>query len=294
MSVPLLSALREPPVVGLDYLVPTVRYRWAEQIEADWPVLGPRHEDREYFDFSFPHYHLDVRFIGPRRAWKILQHVILRERIRELETEEEIVATAASTWPLYDKAGDAPLPRPVLRRRRCVRADIPTRMPDLAPVKLTEMAERYGRPAEPIRTRDGRLLCPHRKVDLSQLAPDAEGNVVCPLHGLTVTGLHSDSEGIVEGIHGSPDPKIDWVIVGGESGPRARPMHPDWARSLRDQCAAAGVPFFFKQWGAWAPVHLRACSTGEAIGTLAHQRVGKKAAGRLLDGVEHSGMPAHA
>lgn len=44
---------------------------------------------------------------------------------------------------------------------------------------------------------------------------------------------------------------VDWVIVGGESGPHARPMHPDWARSLRDQCAAAGVPFLFKQWGSW-------------------------------------------
>ena len=44
---------------------------------------------------------------------------------------------------------------------------------------------------------------------------------------------------------------IDWVIVGGESGPKARPMHPDWARSIRDQCQAAGVPFFFKQWGEW-------------------------------------------
>lgn len=48
-------------------------------------------------------------------------------------------------------------------------------------------------------------------------------------------------------------PLIDWVIAGGESGPGARPMHPDWARALRDQCAAAGVPFFFKQWGAWQP-----------------------------------------
>ena len=46
-------------------------------------------------------------------------------------------------------------------------------------------------------------------------------------------------------------PALDWVIVGGESGPGARPMHPDWARSLRDQCEAAGVPFLFKQWGEW-------------------------------------------
>jgi protein gp37 len=46
---------------------------------------------------------------------------------------------------------------------------------------------------------------------------------------------------------------LDWVIVGGESGKGARPMDPDWARSLRDQCAGAGVSYFFKQWGAWAP-----------------------------------------
>jgi protein gp37 len=47
---------------------------------------------------------------------------------------------------------------------------------------------------------------------------------------------------------------INWVIAGGESGPHARPMHPDWVRSIRDQCQAAGVPFFFKQWGEWLPV----------------------------------------
>ncbi len=49
-------------------------------------------------------------------------------------------------------------------------------------------------------------------------------------------------------------PKLHWVICGGESGPHARPMHPDWVRSLRDQCTGAGVPFLFKQWGEWAPV----------------------------------------
>ncbi len=49
-------------------------------------------------------------------------------------------------------------------------------------------------------------------------------------------------------------PHLDWIIVGGESGRRARPMHPDWARSLRDQAQAAGVPFLFKQWGEWGPI----------------------------------------
>jgi protein gp37 len=47
---------------------------------------------------------------------------------------------------------------------------------------------------------------------------------------------------------------LDWVIVGGETGPGARPMHPDWVRSVRDQCQAAGAPFFFKGWGDWKPI----------------------------------------
>ena len=89
---------------------------------------------------------------------------------------------------------------------------------------------------------------------------------------------------------------LDWVIVGGESGPDARPMHPDWARSLRDQCAAAGVPFFFKQWGEWAPydrgqVNSAVLATPGSLDTPL-QRFGKKAAGRLLDGREHNEMPA--
>ncbi|MGE0768287.1 MAG: DUF5131 family protein [Hyphomicrobiaceae bacterium] len=59
--------------------------------------------------------------------------------------------------------------------------------------------------------------------------------------------------------------QLDWVIAGGESGPNARPMHPEWAREIRDQCRSAGVPFFFKQWGEWAPV----CAlTDEQVGAL--------------------------
>lgn len=100
-------------------------------------------------------------------------------------------------------------------------------------------------------------------------------------------------------------PKLDWVVVGGESGKDARPMHPDWARSLRDQCAAAGVPFFFKQWGEWGalggPDGFWPHNTPSACRLLpdgtrhprgrSMQRAGKKAAGRLLDSVLHDGMP---
>jgi protein gp37 len=93
---------------------------------------------------------------------------------------------------------------------------------------------------------------------------------------------------------------LDWVVAGGESGPGARPMHPDWARSLRDQCAAAGVPFLFKQWGNWLPPPFTATCTPTNRGIPYVQlsdgqhmfNVGKKAAGRLLDGVQHDGYPA--
>lgn len=133
-----------------------------------------------------------------------------------------------------------------------------------------------------------------------------------------------DSLGVWESGDGPDHPGLDLVIVGGESGPGARPMHPDWVRDMRDACANADVAFFFKQWGEWAP--------GDAIGIVADgpisyanghipdwmdrgvtladgsprrlrgysftphatdlvYRVGKGMAGRLLDGVEHNAMP---
>lgn len=86
-------------------------------------------------------------------------------------------------------------------------------------------------------------------------------------------------------------PALHWVICGGESGPNARVMQREWARSLRDQCAAAGVPFLFKQWGEWAPNWLINDEDGSEIaGSMWMDRMGKKTAGRLLDGVEHNGF----
>ena len=76
---------------------------------------------------------------------------------------------------------------------------------------------------------------------------------------------------------------LGWIVVGGESGPHARLMHPAWVRSLRDQCIAARVPFLFKQWGEWLP--------DERDPEIWH-KVGKKAAGRLLDGRTWDEYPA--
>lgn len=115
-----------------------------------------------------------------------------------------------------------------------------------------------------------------------------------------------------------PQPRLNWVICGGESGPRARPMHPGWVRSLRDQCIAAGVPFLLKQWGEWTPGENVTRHTG-TVETAAHwdgkwylgrqnlaandehrddepdlYRVGKRVAGRLLDGREWNEFPEGA
>lgn len=111
---------------------------------------------------------------------------------------------------------------------------------------------------------------------------------------------------------------IDWVIVGGESGPGARPLHPDWARSIRDQCVAVGVPLFFKQWGEWQngsssrhnaavlnngqfvfpdTIEGRKKLDGELGGRwdyfnpVSMSKVGKASAGRILDGREWNEMP---
>ncbi len=91
---------------------------------------------------------------------------------------------------------------------------------------------------------------------------------------------------------------LDWVICGGETGPGARPMHPDWVRGLRDQCQGARVPFFFKSWGEWAPNCLCGAKRPHPIiqrPTPGHVgcmfKCGKRRAGRLLDGVEHNEFP---
>lgn len=150
--------------------------------------------------------------------------------------------------------------------------------------------------------------------------PDPAGGVCLkPLAGLRWVG---DGQGRseVRALGG----RIDWVICGGESGPGARPMHPDWARSLRDQCASASVPFLFKQWGEWLPWHHFSDAAiddppeqtrfstrewradewidvgrpdywptmdGEIDDSQCVGRVGKKAAGRLLDGRTHDEFP---
>lgn len=108
----------------------------------------------------------------------------------------------------------------------------------------------------------------------------------------------------------SPSASLDWVICGGETGPKVRPMHPDWVRGLRDQCEAAGVPFFFKGWGEWTPAFYQSggfqvnCDADIPHGYAAMfhvfpetpeirmYKVGKRRSGRLLDGRVWNEVPA--
>ena len=186
---------------------------------------------------------------------------------------------------------------------------------DDAVPKLLEVPGRHFLSCEP-------MLGP---VDLTRIGCDDTGKVNALAGLVFCDGRNEPAE--TERVH--------WVICGGESGPGARPMHPDWARGLRDQCAEAGVPFFFKQWGEFYPHtidpegwadHLdcidplgRPCAVsrgkdrwargvcwwslrpweqlglwhenGIPEGAVEVRRVGKKAAGRVLDGRTWDELP---
>lgn len=100
-----------------------------------------------------------------------------------------------------------------------------------------------------------------------------------------LTGWEHFGVGYAEG-----GPRLDWIVAGGESGPHARPMDPEWVRGLRDHAMLADVPFFFKQWGEFVP----AVAKGAVSGEVGMRRVGKKSAGAVLDGREWRQMPRTA
>lgn len=119
----------------------------------------------------------------------------------------------------------------------------------------------------------------------------------CPWGGLECKAVASCQANSGNGV------KIHWVIAGGESGRDARPTQVEWVRSLRDQCEHANVPFFFKQWGEWCPfteipdlsmgnpvIDIESCKM-DSIGAVSYHRIGKKLAGRTLDGKLYSEVP---
>lgn len=132
-------------------------------------------------------------------------------------------------------------------------------------------------------------------VDLNAIRPSICKTITQDvLRGIATNETQSFRDGL---------PVLDWVICGGESGAKARPMHPDWVRFLRDQCRLADVPFFFKQWGEWLPfqdaTNPGAVSVQKTINSKMDRfddgeeiiRVGRNAAGNLLDGEQHHSWP---
>ncbi len=125
----------------------------------------------------------------------------------------------------------------------------------------------------------------------TDLVPTPDTKAVCPRCGPPYQEL--------EGWCGSPA-RLEWVIVGGESGDAARPMHPSWIEDVQRECARARVPFFFKQWGEWRPETDEekkdprpdvAWGAVAGPGAVTVRKVGKRAAGALLEGVEYRAVP---
>lgn len=184
------------------------------------------------------------------------------------------------------------------------------RIPDLqaapAAIRFVSVEPMLG-PIDPTRTQAPRYVPEDHELDWKYDA-------------LTPGSIYEfeDSLGVWESGDGPDRPGLDWIIVGGESGHGARPIHPDWVREIRDACADASVAFFFKQWGEWAPGEANSLSRKTLAERGAHYfdgrwehvrisaaegaemhcddepdvwRIGKRHSGRLLDGVEHNAMP---
>lgn len=205
-------------------------------------------------------------------AWR----VDLAELIADTPNLDWLIVTkrignAATMWPAE------PLPNVWLGITVCNQAeadrDIPKLLATPAAIRFLSIEPMLG----PVDLTPAYLPC-----------PSAEFIIMDPETGAHECCSHCDYTGVRD------EMGIDWVIVGGESGPQARPMHPKWARDLRDQCAAVVVPFLFKQWGEWSPA-----PQGGTATTLVHDfadgervfRVGKKSSGRQLDGIEHNAYP---
>jgi hypothetical protein len=202
-----IDRMTEPPVIGRFYLVPTVRYvYWG--IEADWPVMGPLHDDREHLEFPYFHYHVDSRFISAALCRRLanahfyggLEILFAGNPLHQRDLaagyvdKKEAMAMPAAKL----RALGIPHPPIVHRRRKMHREFVYPRLEVEAIVKdrkakdrsfLAMWAAHAGMVAQ--RGKHG-LICPHRNYPLGNAKPDADGILTCPLHGLRIcarTGL---------------------------------------------------------------------------------------------------------
>lgn len=175
-----VTELTAPPVVGRWYLVPTVRFGYLSEFARDWPVFLPKHEDARFFAFDDQHYHVDPRFLA--KSLMALLGCDIEDSLQQSQR-----APLAKT--LYGRWSVAELPAPVWRRRLC---------------QLPEAVYQFGHNERVNKLRDHFAgqhcksnrhgwVCPHQNWPMGSLAPDEEGVLTCPLHGLRVRA----SDGLV-------------------------------------------------------------------------------------------------
>lgn len=292
------------PVTGCSKVSAGCKHCYAER---EWPRmtrLVPAYAGREFTDVRTHADRLDqpLRWKKPRMIFVNSMSDLFHPDV-PFEFIERVFETMASAhWHVFQI-----LTKRADRMREFMR-DMPMTLPNVwlgvsvedqeaaderIPLLLDTPAAVRWISAEP-------LLGPVRLSGLFGLITDDEDVRIDALNGTFITSRYQEE----------PTPlgaRIDWVVVGGESGPNARPMHPQWARDLRDQCAQAGVPFLFKQWGEWFPTSIG--QGGSQLGAWNGNQfmpgwgdiespennmvmAGKRAfGGRLLDGVQHDGYP---
>ncbi len=185
MTLPNILQLREPPVVGRFYMVPSIFGKYASR-EDWWPVLLPAHTDGDFFPtFPWHHYHIDYRFLAARKLSYLAGRTY---SARQYTSGYPIVVTGPKlpeTRPWHDQVKSDQ--KPTLRQLKCTSANPGFPYRDSVEIKrlCKSFMEGVGG-ARCIRTKSGRALCPHQRVDLSSYPVDTDGTVICPAHGLKV------------------------------------------------------------------------------------------------------------
>lgn len=170
-----IDELSEPPVVGKFYLVPMARELWFNS-NGIWPILLPFHEDAEIISFGWDHAHIDRRFLTPRQ-WECARR---NHYYSSAERSADAMPLSRYSTDPQTKRGEA-RPRPAVewKRRRCYREITPHAARTVPAHWLPALESAYA----DCRLKPG-LICPHRGAHLGSMPVDADGNVVCPMHGL--------------------------------------------------------------------------------------------------------------
>lgn len=173
MTLQKITDLREPPIVGKYYLVPTINYVW-DHMFSEWPVMGPLHHDKE-IDFPSIHFHVDPRF---------LRGAQVKKAFKKLGSFGVPNYNSMPIVPLYGRDDSFPR-KPTYKKRRCFSNEYIWHH-NTTPKASAVVWQKWGDRPQAIHRPDGRMLCPHKKVDLSQFPKDADGSLICPLHGMRV------------------------------------------------------------------------------------------------------------